>query len=178
MAFGHTFRFYGTFGEPTSVTVSRKELLNLVLVATSGITTARIFEAIRLTRLRLWVNPPTGGSVSTTGSIEWVGQNAPSIIKQDTSMGIEPAYVQTKPPPRSSDQWWSMSGSDESDDLFTITVYGTAILDVHVSVRLVDTEAPTAGSVPVAATLGQLYYNYLDSDSSSVWVPQGGTVLP
>jgi hypothetical protein len=71
-----------------------------------------------------------------------------------------------------------MSGSQETDPLFSITVPANTIIDIVVDLRLVESEAPTAGDVPAGAILGQLYGNYLDGIASGKLSPDGYAVLP
>jgi hypothetical protein len=71
-----------------------------------------------------------------------------------------------------------MSGTDESDPLFSVILPVSSIIQVKVAVRLVDQESPTAGDVPAGASVGQLYYNYLDGISTATLSPIGGTALP
>jgi len=71
-----------------------------------------------------------------------------------------------------------MNGSQETDDLFSVTTYNGSIIDLSVEVRLVESEAPTAGDVPAGATLGQIYGDYLDGIASGLLAPVGLVVLP
>lgn len=160
------------------MTITRKNLLNLVVMATAANQSNRIIEAIRLRSVEVWTSPPALGTAPASCSVEWVGSNAPSTLSSDTSMGVLPAHVKTKPPPRSSDQWWSMSGADETDPLFTIIAPAESIADVAVTLRFVDNEAATAGGVPAGATVGQVYYDYLDGIASGTWAPVGVAILP
>jgi len=71
-----------------------------------------------------------------------------------------------------------MSGTDESDPLFIITAPTESIVDVAVTLRLVDNEAATAGGVPAGANVGQVYYDYLDGIASGTWAPVSVAILP
>lgn len=172
----HKFRFQNAAGSTVSIT--RKNLLNLIQVATSATTTIRVIEGIRLRSLELWVNPVALGSTPSTAQIEWAGENSPSTVVSDTSMGVLPVHIRTTPPPSSSNRWWSMSGSQETDVLFTIAVPANSVLDVIVEIRTVEQEAPVAGDIPVGAVLGTTYGNYLDGIAGAAWAPVGWTVLP
>jgi hypothetical protein len=94
-------------------------------------------------------------------------------------MGVLPAHIRCIPPPRSSNQWWSMSGTDETDVLFEMdAIPPNTFIDVTVELRLVETENPTAGDVPAGAILGRLYGDYLDGITGSLCQPVGFTALP
>jgi hypothetical protein len=71
-----------------------------------------------------------------------------------------------------------MSGNQETDPLFSLSVPANTIIDITVELRLVESETPTAGDVPAGATLGQLYGNYLDGLVSGKLAPDGYTALP
>jgi hypothetical protein len=178
----HRFRF-NALGGALDVPVTRKNILNLVLVATSDSSTVRLFEGVRLKSVEMWTNPIIGvgsdaASPLQTCSIEWLGENSPSTIISDTSMGVRPAHVFSKPPPSASNRWWSMSGPLETDILFSLSAPPSTIIDVVVDLRFVEQEAPTVGDYPTGATLGQVYGDYLDGIITGNFAPVGYTVLP
>jgi len=173
----HKFRFVngansGSFG------VARAQLLNLLLTATSAVTTVRLIQAVRLKKVEVWTNPVALGSPPTTCSVEWLGENAPSTVVSDISMGVRAAHVRTRPPPRSSDRWWCLSGQQENDLLFELVLPANCVIDVTVELRFVEAEAPTAGDVPAGAVLGTLYGDYLDGIGSGKLSPVGYNVIP
>jgi hypothetical protein len=173
----HKFRFVCAAGG--TVTVTRAQLLNLFLVATSATTTARILEAVLLKKVEAWTNPVALGSTPTTLQLEWAGNNGPSTVISDSSMGVRPAHIRCIPPSRSSNQWWSMSGVNETDQLFIMNaVPANTFIDVTVLLRLVEVENPTAGDVPAGAILGKLYGDYLDGITAALCQPVGLTPLP
>lgn len=175
--FSHKFRYVnGT--NAGSYTITRMNLLNQVLVATGATDAVRIFEAVRLRMVEIWANPTALGSAPTTCSLEWLGMFGPSTVVSDTTMGVSPAHVRTSPPRASSDQWWSMSGFNESDSLFTMVLPADCVIEVILDVRLVEQESPTLGDPVTGATPGQLYGDYLDGSSSGKLAPVGFTVLP
>jgi hypothetical protein len=71
-----------------------------------------------------------------------------------------------------------MSGQNEAEDLFILTIPADCVIDITVELRLVEQEAPTAGDVPTGATIGQLYGNYLDGLASGKLMPNAYTTLP
>jgi hypothetical protein len=158
--------------------ITRKQILNLLLMATSATTTVRLFQAVRLKRVRMWSNPTALGQPSDACQLEWLGENSPSTVISDSSMGVRPAHVNSLPPPSASNRWWSISGQLESDVLFALTFPANTIVDVTVSARLVEQESPTAGDIPAGASLGQLYGDYLDGITSSILSPIGLNQLP
>jgi len=161
MRLSHKFRFESGIYNGVFA-ISRKNLLNLVQLATSTTTTVRIFEAVKLKSVEVWTSPPALGTAPANVSVEWLGENSPSTVVSDTSMGVRPAHVRTKPPPSSSNRWWCISGSMETDTLFQLSVGPNSVIDVTLDLRLVESEPPTAGDAPTAAVNGTLYGNCLD----------------
>jgi hypothetical protein len=172
----HKFRFVNAGG--TTVSITRKNLLNLVLTATTATTTVRLIEAIRLKKVELWTQPTALGNAPITVQLEWLGENSPSTVTSDTTMGVRPAHIRSIPPSASSNRWWSMSGSLETDVLFSIQCPANTYCDLTAELRLVEQEAPTAGDVPAGAAVGQLYGDYLDGIAGGAWVPIGLVTLP
>jgi len=174
----HRFRFVSGTNSATGLSITRKQLLNLVLYTPTAITSVRLFEAVRLRKVMMWANPTALGAPPNTLQIEWFGENSPSVSISDTGMGIRPAHVSSAPPASSSNRWWSMTGSLESDQMFALTFPANTVIDVILDCRLVETELPTAGDVPAGAVIGQLYGDYLDGLASGLLSPIGYTVLP
>lgn len=174
---GHRFRF--SAAAATFVAVSRTTLLNLVSVAATTTLQYRVMAAIKLKRIRIWGQPPALGSASTLAQVEWLGVNSPSVVHSDSSMGVEPCMVDTRPPPLSSCSWWS-TGGGATDTLCNITCPAGAIVDVDVTIRFIDSEGATASEAGTggASTVGVVYYNYLDGFASKKLAPVGVTLLP
>jgi hypothetical protein len=164
MKLSQKFRFTSGANSGT-FSVTRANILDLIGYATTPTSAVRLFEALRLKRVEIWGNN-TAGALQNV-ELEWIGENSPSVIISDTSMGVRPAHVRSTPPTESSNRWWSLSGFSETDVLFSLTVPINAIIDVQLEARVVEKEAPTLLSVlPVGATVGQLYGNYLDGITS------------
>jgi len=175
---GHKFRF--NCGTNTgNFTITRGNLLNLMVVATTTTTVARIYTGIKLKRVQIWVNPPVVGDPSLQCSLEWVGENSPSVLHSDSTMGVRPAYISSKPPLDSSNRWWSMSGSQEADPLFSLSLPVGSVIDITTSIRFVDNEAAVNEGGIVGALVGTVYYNYLDGVTSGMLSPVGPVnILP
>ncbi len=173
----HTFRFSATNSGGYSVTSDT--LLNLYLVATAATTTARLFQAVKLKRVQVWAQPPALGSAAVSVSLDWdsgtgVAAFGGSWTVSDTTSGIEPAYIDSRPPRQSVAAFWINNGQTTAT-LFTFSVPTGAIIDLQVSCVLIDTETPTAGQTTTGATVGRVYGCYLTSANNA---PVGLTVLP
>lgn len=177
ISLSHKFRFtnganIGNFN------ITRGNLLNLLLVTPTAITSVRLLEAVRLKMVEVWGNPVALGSPPALTSVEWIGENSPSTIVSDRGMGVRPAHVRTTPPSDSSNRWWSISGTSESDILFVLSIQANSVVDITLELRFVETESPTAGDIPAGAVIGQLYGDYLDGLASGKLAPEGYTALP
>jgi hypothetical protein len=71
-----------------------------------------------------------------------------------------------------------MSGSQETDVLFSLIIPASTIVDISVEIRVVEQEAPTAGDVPAGAVLGQMYGGFLDGIAGGTMSPIGLVPLP
>lgn len=178
---GHKFRFVVPSGAVSKKPITRAMLLNLYTMATTDTLQSRLITAIKLKRIEIWGTVPALGATPGNVQLEWVGTNAPSTLHSDTSNGIMPAYISTRPPIDSSDRWWSISGSGETDQLCLISCPQFSTIDVTCSIRFADDEAAVAAEpgTGAAATAGTVYWNYLDGFASKQFAPAGGvTILP
>jgi hypothetical protein len=175
--FGHKFRFANGSNNGTFI-ITRANMLNLMQVAVTAVTTMRPIEAIKLNLVEVWSNPTALGSPPNVCSVEWVGNQGPSVIHSDSSMGVRAAHVRTRPPKDASERWWSMSNFTETDQLFTLVLPADSVVDVSTSIRLVDNESTIAGDIPAGATPGTFYYDYLDGIASGKLAPVSVAVLP
>jgi hypothetical protein len=177
VSLSHKFRFINGANSGT-FNVARSNLLNLLQLATTATTTVRLFQAVRLKKVEIWGNPVALGAAPTTVRLEWIGNNAPSTQVSDTGMGVLPAHVSSVPPANSSNRWWCISGTSESEDLFTLVLQPDCVIDVTLELRYVETETPVAGDIPAGASVGQLYGNYLDGIASGKLVMDDYLTLP
>jgi len=179
-AIGHKFRF-ATSALILSKPVTRAMLLNLYTMASTTTNQSRLITAIKINRVSMWGQPTALGSATAQVSVEWVGNNSPSTIHSDTSLGVRAAYVRSRPPANASCSWWSMSGSSESEVLMNLSGPIGTVVDVDCSVRFVDDEGVVAGEAGTAAgaIAGTVYWNYLDGFASKTLAPVGGVrILP
>jgi len=186
VAFNHKFRFAG-LSTAAGVTISGKNLLNLLLVGSSTTTSARLLEGIKIKRLQIWLAPAVlGANAMTSISVEWFGYNAPSTVVSDTAIGVVPAKLDTRPPKSATASMWATSGgmldsTAQIGQLFTIIGTNSTldiVIDLTCECSMVESESPTAGDVPAGAVAGQVYGNYLDGLATANWGQVGYTPLP
>jgi len=177
ISLSHKFRFVNG-ANAGSFTITRANILNMLLYTPTAVTSVRLLEAARLLAVECWTNPVALGSPASNLTVEWLGENGPSTLMSDISVGVTPAHIRTSPPRDSSCRWWSMNGNLETDPLFTLGLPTNSTIDITVEMRLVEAEAPTAGDIPAGASIGQLYGDFLDGLASGKLTPVGYIALP
>ncbi len=175
---GHTFRFVTLSG--AGYTVNSDDLLNLLLVATAATTTARLLQAVKLKRIRVWGNVPSLGSAPSTVQVEWTSGTGVASFGaawkvSDTSQGVTSAFVDARAPKGSIADFWLQNGQTNAG-VAILTFPTGAVFDFHVTCVFVDTESPTAGQTTTGATVGRVYGGTLSSGAT--WSPVGLTALP
>jgi hypothetical protein len=157
----HKFRFVALNGV-TNESVTRADLLNLMVVATGGTSACRLLAGVRLLSISIW-SPILATFDPQTVCVEWLGAYAPSSLISDTSVGMSPARLRTHPPVRSSAEWWTLLGQNESETLLNLTAPTGSIVDVSLDLVFIDNESATSGTAPYTGlTTGQVYYGRLD----------------
>lgn len=166
----------------TPVTVA--SLCNLIWYATSTTTGRRLFGSVRLRRVRMYSISP-----GVDLNFMWLGFQGPSRTLTATSSDAQPAEIIAIPGADMFQSWWinpnqSMTANN-NQDLFSATsdTTGVSYVEVEVQFTLNDNDnsnVPSNTLTTTAATLGQLYYNYLDNTASgspsvgtSILVPSG-----
>jgi hypothetical protein len=152
----------------------RSDLLNTLVMSVSSIAgnNYRILSGIKLASIEIWSPANVGSSGSNaTCSVEWTSTYGPSSIKSDTSMGVEPAYVHTSPPPNSLASFWSISGSGESDVIAFLTVPFNSVLDIVVDCIVQNGEPPVLVTTSAAGVIGTVYTEQLDFNGSGYITP-------
>jgi len=177
--FSKTFR-YNSSSAAASDEVTVGNLLQLMVVALTVTTTARLWRSVRLVRVEAWSIGAIGG---TPEIIRIVGVgDGPQAVASDMSMGVRPAHVVWRPPARSRSSFWYDTGSGEADGLFELTAPSGTILDITLEVLMVnnfDTGGATAGPVPAGASAGAVYLCSLDGNGlTGKFVPEDYLLLP
>jgi hypothetical protein len=161
--------------------VKRSDLLNLIGLSYSSSAAYRIIQAIRLRAVHIWTDPNQSvTSANTFDTFSWLGPDTRPTATVTTSMGTsQVGYQYHVPPKKSLAAFWSSSGSNESDVLFSITVQGGDVIQLDVTYQLQNavTGPFTETSISTTSTLavGYLYCFSLDhaSDTTSTIIPQG-----
>jgi hypothetical protein len=170
------FRFLSNLARSDQL-LTAAELFNQLEIATSATSTVRLINAVRLIKMEMWCAAAQGSApnfLQITGA-----SNSPGEMVSDTQMGIEPAHVVWRPDPKAQSSMWKVSGTDDAQNLLYYTCPSNTVVDVTLElILLMAGEASVAGSVPVGATLGTVYSDYLDGISLAHVVPEDWPLLP
>jgi hypothetical protein len=160
----HTFRFLSLSSNLGTVTVGTL-LAALGTVGTTVIQTTNWNASVKLHSIKVW--PPAGSSAF----VEWVttGGYAKDEIK-DSSLpsGVTVTKSLTFSPPRSS--FAALWQANVGNTLFKMFAPTGSIIDVHVSYCPVGSFAPN-NNVVASASLGSIYYLYLDGSATKYYQP-------
>jgi hypothetical protein len=106
-------------------------MLATVNSSNSGI---RLFSSVRLDRVKLYV---LADADDNYGSLDftWTGDRNPNILETISYAPAVPTKLSFVPPEDSLARYWSVTGSDESEALFSISYDTTplVIMDVHMT---------------------------------------------
>ncbi len=171
----HTLRYLSTSGVTLAPTIN--DLADLMFVATSATSAARIFDSIRLKRIQMWY----AASSSTTSAVAFVedinlsgsaGVGAPSMTKLSAQPSPgENGYLDYRPKKGSVQNNWFSTSSSNGQNILRIYAPQNATIDITFEYTLADgVDAPTSVSRSIAgASLGQIYASIF----KGYWVPQG-----
>lgn len=175
-----SFRF--TASSAGGITVTRAILLNLLGFGTSSTNLYRVIGAIRLRAVHVWACPNNTTNVDVTSEFSWNSPDTRPSVMITTSMGSSSvAYSKHVPPKKSLASFWSISGSNESDAIFTFNFNSGDVIQLDCTYQLqnayVPSFTPVAITVSGTATAGYLYQVDLDHTGSAKLNGQGRVSL-
>jgi hypothetical protein len=149
-----------------ATSITRKNLLSsYILTAGVSNTGYRLLNGFKLNRIEIYSMPST--TTSTTVALEWLSNYGPSTEVSDTSTSSAyPAHLITSPPLQSLASFWSMAGSNESEQLFIVTAPLGSIIDIYGEMVLVDGTGTTVTGI-TTGTANNLYTSVLDGPGTS-----------
>jgi hypothetical protein len=163
-----TQRFVVQSGGVNQLAINNIELQDLKCMATGATAAYRIFGAMKLNWVKAWC-ANSSATASNTIVIEMITTNpySGSIAKTftDTAVGTtNVAYVKAVPPGNSYTGEWLPNVGANPYEVFNITAPAGTVVDVNLSVELIDDESAIAVTYSVSgATAGYLYTRNLDS---------------
>jgi hypothetical protein len=159
--------------------IQYRNLLDIMLVAISTTAGVDLFETVRINRVRIWGPPNNLASAPGTPSsirLEFSGTVAGATGDQqlytDTSMGVEPAFIDARPSPKSLASNFQISAAITA---FSINCPLGTVVDLGLVLRsqFGNTNAACSSAL-VAATAGSQYLRGMDGlpIATSLWRPE------
>jgi hypothetical protein len=146
--------------------VTRAFVLNtLIQNSASGTNNYRLLQAVKVNRITLYT--------SNVASVEWLSAYGPSsaILVTGTSV-VSPGILMSRPPQKTLAGAWSFNGSNESENLLSLTYTQGDILDVSFSAVFCDRSAGATVATFSSGTAGFVYRTYFDGPNASAnWQP-------
>jgi hypothetical protein len=172
----HKYRF--SSDASASATITNQNLLTAAgcKVTTNNSTATSYFMAVRILSVEVWSIPAEGATSNC--SVIWKGDSSLAGISNlevsDTSLSPTlPAHLVARPPRGTLPSFWYQGGF--SQNLFTVSVDGTGIIDVTLSLIIGDAPTSSYATFSIASgTLGTNVYSPLDG-SGDKFTPVGLT---
>jgi hypothetical protein len=141
-----------------------QNLLDTIGVSTTATQGYQLFDLVRIRRIRVWgMASGTNGTNPSSASIKFWGNTPGSIgddqIHSDTSLGIQPCFIDCKPSRMTTAAQWQPTST--SIAFYIIAPLGS-IIDLHLSFRDTPGQATASQNATVAGTVGSIFYRGLD----------------
>jgi hypothetical protein len=166
----HTYR-YAADSALSNVDITEKDLLAAAgSVCTVANTTLRsVFYSVKLHSVEMWSTASTVGGISSM-TIEW-GSDAPvantNLLVSDASISSAyPCHIYAKPPKGSFASMWMDATNDNV--VFTLATDSSCVVDIKLSVIMLDGSTSSATVTVGTASLGVLYYPPLDGSTDKL----------
>lgn len=149
-------------------------------LATSSTTVQNLASSIKLHSIKVYM-PATTAGTADTAMVYWNYSTSAGFVKDDSVSESVPDGVTTsgalvfKPPRDALASNWLSTTLAFSNTCFTIALPVGAIIDLHISYTLMNSNAGYSATTVSTATQGRIYYLPLDGVSSNKLVPQGIT---
>jgi len=158
----HGVRLRYTVNAALAAAITFQNLLDTVNFATTTTAPFNLFQMVKIRRIQLWTVPALGTASSLLVVFNGVSGGAvgDNVTHTDTSMGIEPAYLDVSPSRRSLSKNYQISNANIA---FTLDVPIGTVIDVDLSFRgSVLSFAKAAQNASVAAVVGATFWRGLD----------------
>ncbi len=177
----HTIRYINNTGSAVSYNPTFSDIMDLVFVATSATAGYRLYDSIRLRRIRMWwcANSSSSPAVASIEDINLSG--TPSVGGPSrTKLSAQPSpgengFIEWKPMVGATQNNWFVASNSNGQNILRLSIPVNAVLDLTYQYTLadgVDTPNLVARSVS-GATTGQIYV----SKFGGYLIPQGVSYL-
>jgi hypothetical protein len=152
--------------------ITFQNLLDTILMTTTTLTAFDLFFMVKLRRVKVWANPTQGTAATCSVIFDGVtaGSQGDRKVHTDTSMGIEPAFVNCSPLPKTLAANYQLSSNAVA---FVLACPLGSVVDVDLSFKS-DTlsVAVAAQNAVVSGTVGTLAFRALDglADAASSFI--------
>jgi hypothetical protein len=147
--------------------ITYQNLLDTVLFAATSSSLFDVYQAVKVKAIEVWAAPSQGGAPSTV-FVSYVGRSngaaGDQTVVTDTSMGVEPAHILTRPNAKSQLSQWQPSSTDVA---FQLSATTGSVVDVELVFRQAYDESLPAANVGVGATPGAILVRGLDGVAAS-----------
>jgi hypothetical protein len=154
----HRFRFIAIISGGYNIT--RANLLNLMVMGVGSNVAYRLFGAVKLNKIEMWNSGNAVGAPSTI-ALEWLSNLGPTTEISDTGNVFNWAHIVTSPPRTCLAGFWSQSGVNESEVLFSIQVQAGTTVDVWIEVVFGDGTGVNLTGYTQSGSASLLYYGAL-----------------
>jgi hypothetical protein len=135
-------------------------LNTLIVNLSSSVSNSRLLQAVKVNKITLYT--------SNVASVEWLSSYGPSsaILVTGTST-VSPGILMSRPPQKTLAGAWSFNGSNESENLLSLTYTSGDILDVSFSAVFCDRSAGSSVTTVNSGSIGFVYRTFFDGPSST-----------
>lgn len=166
----HQFRYLANSSGVYNI--DRAQLLSLLQVQiNSGPQSARLFSGVKFNRIEVRATGTNSGGSDitlTTISVEWTSNLGPTTEVSDTGTPLNPPLIITSPPRNSLASFWSITGANESEVLFILTVNSGCVIDIWLDAVMQDGQSPVLITLSAGLTIGAVFALPLDGVGSGV----------
>jgi len=170
----HVFRFKAS-SALSAVQIQAHFINDLIQVAATTTSSYTVIDTFRINSVKMW-GPMASDLVPVTVSLEWVDAVAQldtnRALISDTSMGsTRCAYINARPPPRSTASFWQ---GDSSNPSFILNGPNNTVVDLDISFTIINNVNGDDNPISITvagATVGQVYFGRLDGPTTGLLIP-------
>jgi len=145
--------------------ITRGQILNLIVVPSSATSAYCLLKAARIRKIEAWSVTTSSSAPLGNGEeivITWRSTLGKELTERGSQMGIEPAYVKTRPPPDSLSAYWT---NIDTANLTTVLVdvfmpSDGGIVDITYDLQIVNNSPARSVSI-TAGNAGVVSYSDL-----------------
>jgi len=156
-------------------------LLNLIHHAATATTSFPLYQAVRLVKVEMF-GAPTSSGVYSEANLRFYGHRSKEQTYEDNGNGTFPAHVSAHPDPDSdSGRWISFldTATEQQTVLFNVIGATGTTVDVTLEAMFADPLLSSPHTLTcAAATVGALYFNYLDNTALNGATVGNGNLSP